>query len=488
MGILGQTRRRFLHQTALSLAASALAAQARRPNVLWLMTDEQRPDSLGCHGSRWASSPHLDRLAAGGVLFESAYTPSPVCVPCRCSLLTGNYGSTTGVLHNQQRLRAGTKFLTWAFEEAGYQTASFGKKHYFVDGRQAFQTEGGRVTEGIVEPEHYGKGYDAALHDALQYPDAPTKGVRRRWILGGQFPAPQGESAEAKNVDLALGWLEKRDPSRPFLLRLSLNAPHTPVVAPAEFLNVIDPDKIDLPLPGDEELAVAPDRERLLLRDFEGSQVLSKAEIRKARHYYYARAAFADAEIGRLLGRMRERGWLEDTIVVFTADHGTHLGDHGLFQKQTFYDQVATVPYIFWWRGLDRRGVRLRTPAGTISLLPTLLELAGIGAGWPVEGSSLAKSVLKGEEPPAGPVFSEIQFGYQGYRDHDRQVMVREGRWKMSQFIGTKAPDGALYDLAADPGETKNLFAVREHRDTVARLQSAISHWDRNRKLGEKTQ
>lgn len=236
------------------------------------------------------------------MLFESAYTPSPVCVAARCSLLTGNYGSTTGVLHNGAKLRAGTQLLTWEFERAGYQTASFGKKHYSLPGtRQAFQTEQGSATDEVTGAEAYGAGYDASKYDVVQYPDAPTEGLRRRWILAGKFPEPEARTAEEQNVNLAIRWLENRDAGKPFLLRLSLNAPHTPVVVPERFLRLIDPARIGLPVASDSELAGAPERIGVLLRDFEGAQRLTPDELKKARHYYYARAAFADYEIGRLL-------------------------------------------------------------------------------------------------------------------------------------------------------------------------------------------
>ncbi|MBL8291524.1 MAG: sulfatase-like hydrolase/transferase [Bryobacterales bacterium] len=477
-------RREFL----LSTAPAILRAAGQRPNVLWLMTDEHRPDSLGCYGSPWGRSPHLDNLAAGGTLFLSAYTPSPVCVPCRSSLLTGNSASTTGVLHNEAKLSPETRFLTWRFEDAGYQTASFGKKHYFFAGaRQAFQTEGGRPTDGIVDPARYGKGYDPAQHDVVQYPVLPKQKIQRRWILGGQFPASEDETAEARNVSLATQWLDGRDPAKPFLLRLSLNAPHTPVVVPAKYLAQVDPNRIRIPSPTQQELDRQPERERVLLRSFEGSDALTADQLRKAQHYYYARCAFADAMCGRLLDWMRTRGLLDNTIVVMTADHGTHLGDHGLLQKQTFYEQVATVPYIFHAPGLVRRGARLQTPVSTLGLLPTLLDLAGLPSG-NVEGTSLAPSLRKGTEPPRRPVVSEIAFGYQGWRDQDRQVMIRDGHLKLSLFSAPRDParfaanpDGALYDLRQDPHETRNLFAGHGRQADIQRLLRHLAGWDARR-------
>jgi arylsulfatase A-like enzyme len=164
------------------------------------------------------------------------------------------------------------------------------------------------------------------------------------------------------------------------------------------------------------------------------------------------------------------------------------VGDQGLVQKQTFYEQVGTVPYLFWWKGLGRRGVRLRTPVNAISILPTLLELAGIDSP-ECEARSLAASVSSGSEPDAGPVFSEIKFGYQGYRDDHRRVMVRDGRYKLSLFLDPgdpqrfrDNPDGSLYDLETDPGEMNNLFTAPGQAARVKRLTNLIVEWDRRRK------
>lgn len=461
-------RRQFFQTFA---AAPAVSTQAsRRPNVLWLMTDEQRPDSLGCYGSSWARSPRLDELAAGGALFESAYTPSPVCVPARSSLLTGRMPSSTGVYHNMQRLAPNTSFLTWAFEEAGYRTASFGKKHYFVQGRQAFQTEGGQPTEDVVSPTKYLKGRNPADYDAVIYPGAQP------WILAGMFPEDASRTAEALNVDLAMNWLSALGARDRFFLRLSLNAPHTPVVAPKPFWKSIDPDSIRLPLLPDEELRRKPLWESVALRDYQGAFRLNRDQIRNARRTYYERVAFLDAQVGRLLDFMRRRGWLKDTIIVFVSDHGADLGDYGLFQKQTFYEQVARVPFFFAWSGVVRPALRVKTPVSALSLLPTLLDLAGLQTP---EGS-LAALLRDGSEPKPRDVVSEIKLGYRKHRDDDRIVMVRRGRYKLIQYQDPRDPerfrgqeDGALYDLEADPLERRNLFSDPAHKATVAALSRA---------------
>jgi arylsulfatase A-like enzyme len=479
----GLTRRNLL-QSAVA-APALLRGRDARPNVLWLMSDEQRPDSLGCYGSPWAHSPVLDALASEGVLFESAYVPSPVCVPCRTALLTGHAASTNGVLHNQAALPDDARLLTWVFEDSGYETASFGKKHYFLKGsRQAFHTEGGRATDDVVDAQNYGAGYRAEEHDAVQYKGSPGAKEKRRWILAGRFPADESRTAEARNVALAIDWLSRRNSSKPFLLRLSMNAPHTPVVVPPKYLDLIDPDRIRLP--GDGVFAGRPKREQVYLSAFQGSEWMTAAHIRKIRRYYYARAAFLDAMLGRLLDWMRSRDLLANTLIAFVSDHGAHLGDHGLLQKQTFYEQVVTVPFFFTTPGGIQRA-RLRRPVNTMSLLPTLIEVAGLQCP-PVEAPSLARTLRTGAEPPANAIFSEIAFGYQGYRDNDRQVMVRSGRYKLSLFLDPADPakfagnaDGALYDLERDPAETRNLYDAADYQTIRLNLERTIREWDRHR-------
>ncbi|MCW5963436.1 MAG: sulfatase-like hydrolase/transferase [Bryobacterales bacterium] len=478
-------RRTFLAAgLGLAAAPALLRAASARPNVLWIMTDEQRPDSVGCYGSPWARTPHLDALAAQGSIFTSTYVPAPVCVACRSALLTGKRASSIGVLHNQARLRDDTTFLPWRFADTGYQTASFGKKHYFVKGRQAFQTEAGAADDKHVNGTRYLQSHKPEDWNALIYESRAANGLRRSWILAGEFPAPEEECAERVNAQLAMDWLAARDSSKPFFLRLSLNAPHTPVVMPRRFVNTVDAGAVQLTLPTEAQLNGQPAREREALRPFQGTSHLSLDAIRRLRQAYYARVAFLDDVVGGFLDWMRTRGLLENTIVAFMSDHGTHIADQGMLQKQTFYEQVGTVPFFVAWPGNLPAGRRITQPVNVGSLMATFLHLAGlptVGSHYP----SLAPA-LRGHAPaPAEPVFSELAYGYQGYRDHHRQVMIRDGRHKLVLFQDPKDPrrfhgneDGALYDLEVDPQETRNLFRLSASQPHIQRLRQSIRAWD----------
>jgi arylsulfatase A-like enzyme len=438
------------------------------PNVLWLMTDEQRTDSLGCYGSSWARTPTLDRLASEGVRFDTAVTPSPVCAPARSSILTGLYPNELGFWHNDAPLGRQAVPLTRLFERAGYRTASFGKHHEFADEQPAFQTQVQLVLSEEVDYQGYAEGWNQDDFDVVQYPPGLWA-----WILAGRFPADESRTSEAKAVASAKAWLDGHDASEPFLVRLSFNGPHTPVVPPAPFDTMIDPGDIRLP---PREPAV-PDGSPSWLRDlaeFESAGRLSDEEIQRARQAYYGEVAYLDHLIGDLLDWMDARGLLENLLIVFCSDHGNHLGDFGLIQKQTFFDPVVNVPYIFWGPGIVHPRPGVRTPVEVRSLLPTLLDLAGIEHD---RNASLGPVLRDDAEVDQRPVFSELTLGTFEIRERDRLLMVRDGAWKLTLCLDPEPCDFVLVDLESDPAERVNRAddqAVSEVRDRLIGL--AVDH------------
>jgi choline-sulfatase len=453
-----------------------------RPNILWILTDEQRRDSVAAYGAPWAVSPILDRMAAGGTRFAAAYTPSPVCVSARVAMLTGLACSRTGVLNNHHPLPpARARFLTHAFAAAGYDTASFGKQHYNCRAVRAFDTETQIVLDERVGYANYGVPEPAGA-GTVRYP-----GETRNWLLAGRYPGAFDETPEMRAVAAALAWLDGRDRARPFLLRVSLNAPHTPVVAPAPYDTAIDPGAIDLPI-DDATMPGLPAPVRDNLCAVAGAHRLSLDQVARSRQAYYGRCAFVDAVVGRLLGALAERRVLDGTLVAFVADHGCHLADHGFYQKQSFFDASAAVPFLLAGPGLPAGRV-VEAPVNVASLLPTLAALAGVELPAPLDFPSLAPA-LRGRAPKRdlGPVFGEIDFGIWDYRPGDRYVMVRQGDWKLSVFRDPANParfagdDGlALYNLRDDPGERRNRAADAGCDAVRRRLSDAVDAWDRAR-------
>ncbi|MBN2390625.1 MAG: sulfatase-like hydrolase/transferase [Anaerolineae bacterium] len=462
----------------------------QHPNILWLMTDEQRSDSLGYTGSPWAHTPHLDQLALSGTRFTSAYTPSPVCISARAGLLTGRYCSSIGILNNHHWLNLDDpQFLTWTFAAHGYQVASFGKHHYGHP-RHAFDLEGGRILGNLVNYYEYKAPVDMAAADAVGY-----EGGEFPWLLAGKFPGTVNETPEMQNVNQALAWIKRRDPSRPYFLRLSLNAPHTPVVTPAPFDTLINSDAIQLPLDHPDAIEMVSDTHRDFLIQYGGAQRLSEAQIRRARQCYYGYVTCTDHILGKLLDQLREMGELNHTLIVYVADHGTHLGDHGFFQKQSYWEAAARVPLFFAGQGVQAE--EIAAPVSSGSLLPTLLDMVGIEIPSQVQFPSLAETLRTGCPPQAAPVFGEIDYGAGNYRNGERYVMVRDGPWKLSLYrnppglarAGAREDrareDRVLFNLETAPQEDHNLAHDPAHASVIETLVARIDAWDNARPIIE---
>lgn len=458
------------------------AKLAKPLNVLWLMTDEQRCDSLGCLGSAWARTPRLDALADRSALYTAAYTPSPVCVPARVAQLTGYHPSTCGVYTIHDPLpRQRARFLTQNFAQAGYQTASFGKQHYNSEHRKAFDHESFRVVGDRVKPTGYVDPADELGADVVRY---PGEDEASRWVLAGRLPGTIDDMPEAQVVNDACAWLTGRDPDQPFFLRLSFNGPHTPVVAPRPFDTIIDPDAIDLPIdrhPGVEPTLPNALRQALVARS--GTHRLTDAQVRRARQAYYGLVAALDELIGRVLDTLNDSGLADSTIVAFCSDHGTHLGDHGFFQKQSFFEPSVKVPFMIAVPGRD--GVRVETPVSTGSLLPTLLARVGLPVPEDVEYPTLASAVGIGDDEPNRPIVSEIGYGKRGGRPGDRYAMVRHDRFKLTVFRDRSDPDRLpprdglmLFDLQDDPDERTNLADSPDHDATILSLLDDLAQHD----------
>lgn len=434
-----------------------------RPNVLWLMTDEQRTDSLGCYGSPWARTPHLDRLARSGTVFDNAVTPAPVCVPARVSLFAGKDPHETGVWWNDPQHGLTMPHLVTCFADAGYRTASFGKQDHRAT-NPAFQTERSLVLSDEVHYFSYAPGYSEEEYGVLKFADGPHP-----WIFAGVFPGPEEHTAEAQVVDETLAWLDAGD--EPFMLHVSFNAPHTPVVPPLRFRDAIDPALIEFAAEAESLPDDPPEWIRDGLLHIAGSSSLGPKGRAIMRQHYYAQVAFVDDQFGRLLGAMEAAGRLDNTIVAYVSDHGTHLGDFGLVQKQTFFEPVVTVPYFFSWPGVIRDGVHIDTPVETRQLLPTVLDLAEVPAPQEIRSDSLAPA-LRGDAPPAArPVFSEFTLGSFDLRHDERLVMVRDEQWKLTMSMDAPQ-DRVLVDLERDPLERHNLRD--EEPAVVQRLEALV--------------
>jgi len=445
---------------------------AKPPSVLLLMVDQLAASWLPAYGHDVVQAPNVTALSEEGVTFEAAYCASPLCAPSRASLLTGLLPSRTGVYDNAAEMRASLPTVAHRLRAAGYATTLAGKMHFVgPDQLHGFEE---RLT-----PDVYPAGLDWT-------PDwrAPVD-ERLPWYHTMESVVRPGVSAASMQVDYddevcfhAVRALYDHARTRrddPFFLVASFTHPHDPWELPARWWERYDPDDIDLPavppIPFDD---ADPHSRRLRAMCRIDAADLADAQIRRARHAYFAAISYVDDRIGQVLGALRESGLEDETIVVLCADHGEMLGERGLWYKMAFFEDAARVPLVARLPGTDgaaRAGARVADHVSLLDLAPTLVDLAGLDQSpdEAVDGTSLAP-LLRGETDRRGaPVLAE----YLAEGVSAPMVMVRSGSKKLIRCPGD--PD-LVYDLAADPRELRDLG--RDPGAGAALRAEADRRWD----------
>ncbi|MCK4966359.1 sulfatase-like hydrolase/transferase, partial [bacterium] len=372
------SRRDFIRVSA-ALGASLVCCEkggkpGNPPNILWIMTDDQRVDSIGAYGSEWAKSPNIDSIAQSGVLFRNAVAQSVVCAPSRVSMVSGRYCHSNGMTANGAKVKEDTYPLTREFGDAGYQLTNIGKIHAEVPGYKTFDTMipapgyGGPASNPFkFKNEFEGKESE---YGVIKLPDFV--------IISGTYPLPEEKTEHGITTSNAINFIED-SLQEPFFLRVSMISPHTPVLPPEPYDSMYNPDEIPLPLPTDEELRSKPKFEREKLMEFSGSAGrITNEEIKKARASYYGLSASVDNQVGRLLDVMRKKNLLENTIVVFSSDQGVQMGEHGIFMKRNFYEQTILSPLIVSYPGRIPQGRVVDSHVELLDIFPTMFELAGL--------------------------------------------------------------------------------------------------------------
>ena len=440
---------------------------SERPNIVLVMADQLAAAHLPAYGNEVVHAPRLAALASEGVVFESAYCASPLCAPSRFALLTGRRPSQIGAYDNAAELPAGTPTIAHVLRAAGYDTALAGKMHFVgPDQLHGFEE---RLTTDV-----YPSGFDWTPDWTLE------PGERLEWYHNttSLLSSRVAEAAMQTDYDDEVCFravqkirdLSLRESDAPFFLTVSFTNPHDPWEIRQRYWDLYDERKIGRP-------AVRPlartklDAHSLRLRTMIGldTRPLSEAEVRRARHGYYAAVSYLDERVGEVLDALSATGLDRDTIVVFTSDHGELLGERGLWYKMSFLEASARVPLIV--RGPGLAPDRVAGPVSQLDLAPTLAELAGApGDEAGFEGSSLVDALGGGRA--AGEAFGE--YLAEGVRAP--AVMIRRGRYKYIRCPGD--PD-LLYDLAADALELRNLAAeTRGEKVAAAFREESDERWD----------
>jgi len=428
-----------------------------KPNILLITTDTQRCDTLRCMGNPHAISPNIDRLAGEGVLFEQAHTSSPVCSPARCSLLTGLHAPIHGCIENGMARYGFLPVFPDFLKEQGYTNIMVGKTH-FGPVPDSFDVKYSMIPKGDKDNEYT---RHLKKHGYSQPEEHPN-------------PIPEELYFESFVVDLTIREIENalEASQGPFFAYCSLHAPHGPLVPPGKWANIYDgiplPDVIDIA--GEHTNLPAHIRNLLGMGDRPGpaKERLDKLSdayraIEEHRKLYYGFAAYCDAQVGRLLDFLDKSGLRENTLIIFSSDHGHQLYDHGFGNKHNYYDSSWRVPLIMSMPGTLPQGER-RDFAIWNDITATILGAAGTKCET-MQGFDLFTPLAQGLPSPRRCAVGTLY----------KSAALATRRWKLEYHF--ERSEGRLYDRVNDPHELNDLFADPNYAEVRQAMLMALLTW-----------
>lgn len=438
-------RRKFIQAAAGTLASVGLRHSAgesqttanRPPNILFILPDEWRGQALGCMGNPDVRTPHLDGLASGGMLFRHTLANTPVCCPARANILTGTYTNRNGMIANDLRLKESAVTMADLFGHAGYRTGYIGKWHL----------DGGPRMPGFIPPgpRRHGFEYWAANQCNHNY-------FHNWYFRDENVPIVSDRYEPEFWTDQAIEFLYESQ-EKPFFLMLALGAPHDPYLAPEKYMNLYDPQK----------LKMEPNW-------VEGTRGGGRKDIAG----YYAAITAIDDQVGRLLGVLQELNLDQNTIVLFSSDHGNMLGSQGKILKRKPWEESIRVPGIMRYPGVIPSGRKSDALFSHLDFAPTLLSLCGLPVPEEMQGADLSRLVLgKTEQGPESAYFQifgpyhagGVERAWRGVRT-ERYMYAR---WEYGPWL--------LYDLEKDPYELNNLVKDGAFSSQLQELDKNLLDW-----------
>ena len=436
------------------------------PNIIFIITDQQRFDTIKSLGFPYMDTPNLDRLVSEGVTFTQCHIAAPSCAPSRASLFTGYYPHTTGILKNADLWRHSWVELLSA---AGYHCVNIGKMHTFpyetpLGFHERYVVENkDRYLEGRYYFDEWDKGLRA--HGLVkQQRELYRKRSDYRERLGAfEWELPEGLHSDMFVGNMAKWWIESYPHTEPLFLQIGFPGPHPPYDPIPRYAEPYFQREIPLPKVTEEELASQPPpflamRQHNTEVDHDSIVHLlnpTREQLHRQRAYYLANVTMIDEKIGQILETLETKGYLDNAIVVFTSDHGDCLSDHGHSQKWTMYDMIVRMPLIVWSPGRFDGGREFDGLCQQMDIAQVLLELAGVDIPETMEAQSLLPA-LRGE-PWHGRDYVFAEHPRDGIlQTTDFMSMVRSKEWKLVHFLNE--PFGQLFNLTEDPGEIRNLW------------------------------
>ncbi|MBN2376177.1 MAG: arylsulfatase [Sedimentisphaerales bacterium] len=431
----------------------------KRPNILYLMADQFRGDCMGCAGNEVIKTPHLDSIAKEGVVFSKAYTSTPSCTPARSGILTGLSPWHHGMLGYGRVAQKYPFELGYAMRQAGYYLGAIGKMHWFPQKlhrgyHELLVDESGRVeTKGFVSD--YRLWFQEQAADLN--PDAT--GIGWNDYRARAYALPERLHPTVWTGQQAVKFIEEYHREEPFLLKVSFARPHSPYDPPQRFMDMYREEDMPEPMVGEWAAKHGPHKEPPPAGLWRGDLGIEQAK--RSRRGYYGSVSFIDEQIGKILKALKKRGMMENTLIVFFADHGDMLGDHNLWRKTYAYEGSARVPMLLRWpRGMGMKGKRGSTidkPVELRDILPTFLDAAGAEVPGHLDGESMLR-LVRGEGD------------WREYIDLEHDVCYsRENHWngltdgKFKYIFHAFDGSEQLFDMRNDPDELCDLAGVKEH-------------------------
>ena len=502
----------------------------KRPNFLFIITDQQRADWLGCYGHPVLKTPNIDSIAARGTMFENFHVASPVCMPNRASLLTGRYPSLHGLRYNGCALPTNANTFVNVLADAGYHTAAIGKSHLqpftamapmgktaeeIGKMPEAWQID--RVKDYEEEPANY---MGAARYDikspyyGYQHVDLVTShgdrcgGHYGQWFrenapdwkalhdpknqLAHDYSCPQAYRTPISEDlyptayirDRAIDYVKSRaDVDAPFFTFVSFPDPHHPFNPPGKYWDMYNPDDFEVSLPYDAHKNPTPPMQ-WLHKNWKGdggqttpqtALMLDDQQIKEAMALTAGMMAFIDDAVGDIIAALEASGQLDNTVICYNADHGDYLGDYNMLLKGALpFRSITRVPFI--WSDPDaRHQTRSDALCSTVDLAATILERAGLAPFNGNQGQSFLPAT-KAQDGPRHEALIEYNDGGKrlGFEEPARVRSLVTAEWRLT--IYRDQDWGELYDLKADPNETNNLWGSADHQDKRAHLTNRLAH------------
>ncbi|MFA6891274.1 MAG: sulfatase-like hydrolase/transferase [Sphaerochaetaceae bacterium] len=439
-----------------------------RKHIIYLLSDQHNPMVMGTAGDPVVRTPNLDALYRKGTGFDACYCAAPLCVPSRSAILSGELPTRTGVFNNMQALPTCNATFPASMTNAGYETVLCGRMH-FLGWDQWHGYE--RRLVGDITPCFVGGDNETEIYGSFRRSSGQNLTSIRKSGAGHSAVLDYDQSV----TDAACKVLEERvhDDNRPLFLTIGLYGPHCPYIAPKELFDHYYDTLAEIPYMSETEMQ----KMHPAIRAWYGNRKIdevTKEDVRRVRAAYYGLVEVMDGLVGRIVETIGNTiGW-DDTLLVYTSDHGDNIGEHNMFWKTNFYDGAARVPMVFCDKGRIAEGRRIQEPVSLLDLAPTFIHLSGASDLPHYDGKDLTQILYEGKEgDPERAVVSMCS----DIKGDNPSAMVRKGRFKYIEHAGFDAP--LLFDMKRDPKELTNLADDCRFTKIVTEMASMLhQYWD----------